>query len=118
MEMNSPVGPNALDAEGVVGKPLDRVDGRLKVTGARAMPMRRSRTHCTALSSKHRSEKERSDRSISVLRRRRRASCWSSPIATRPRKAAAITGEAHPVLTGPEVDALRPAGCLRGGGKL
>jgi xanthine dehydrogenase YagR molybdenum-binding subunit len=33
MEMNSPVGPNALDAQGVVGKPLDRVDGRLKVTG-------------------------------------------------------------------------------------
>src|SRR6202140_2483518 len=33
MEMNSPVGPNALDAQGIVGKPLDRVDGRLKVTG-------------------------------------------------------------------------------------
>src|SRR5713226_4269614 len=33
MEMNSPVGPNALDTQGVVGKPLDRVDGRLKVTG-------------------------------------------------------------------------------------
>src|SRR5882762_6546248 len=33
MEMNSPIGPNALDAAGVVGKPLDRVDGRLKVTG-------------------------------------------------------------------------------------
>jgi xanthine dehydrogenase YagR molybdenum-binding subunit len=34
MEMNSPVGPNALDAaDGVVGKPLNRVDGRLKVTG-------------------------------------------------------------------------------------
>src|SRR3982074_986845 len=33
MEMNSPVGPNALDAVGVVGKPLDRVDGQLKVTG-------------------------------------------------------------------------------------
>jgi xanthine dehydrogenase YagR molybdenum-binding subunit len=33
MEMNSPVGPNALDGQGVVGKPLDRVDGRLKVTG-------------------------------------------------------------------------------------
>src|ERR1700712_2314827 len=33
MEMNSPVGPNALDAQGVVGKPLNRVDGRLKVTG-------------------------------------------------------------------------------------
>src|SRR6267378_4260004 len=33
MEMNSPVGSNALDAQGVVGRPLDRVDGRLKVTG-------------------------------------------------------------------------------------
>src|SRR4051812_36587213 len=35
MEMNTPLGPNALDndAQGVIGKPLDRVDGRLKVTG-------------------------------------------------------------------------------------
>jgi xanthine dehydrogenase YagR molybdenum-binding subunit len=33
MEMNSPVGPNALDAQGIVGEPIDRVDGRLKVTG-------------------------------------------------------------------------------------
>src|SRR6201986_1216349 len=33
MEMNSPVGPNALDTSGIVGKPLDRVDGPLKVTG-------------------------------------------------------------------------------------
>jgi xanthine dehydrogenase YagR molybdenum-binding subunit len=35
MEMNSPVGPNALDVgtQGIVGKPLDRIDGRLKVTG-------------------------------------------------------------------------------------
>jgi xanthine dehydrogenase YagR molybdenum-binding subunit len=35
MEMNVPVGSTALDvgAQRVVGKPLDRVDGRLKVTG-------------------------------------------------------------------------------------
>jgi len=36
MEMNTPIGTNALDVDaqnGVVGKPLDRVDGRLKVTG-------------------------------------------------------------------------------------
>lgn len=33
MEMNSAIGTNALDAPGLVGKPLDRVDGRLKVTG-------------------------------------------------------------------------------------
>jgi xanthine dehydrogenase YagR molybdenum-binding subunit len=35
MEMNSPTGTNVLDttANGIVGQPLDRVDGRLKVTG-------------------------------------------------------------------------------------
>ncbi len=33
MKMDSVVGRNALDAQGVVGKPLDRVDGRFKVTG-------------------------------------------------------------------------------------
>src|ERR1700726_3955020 len=33
MEMNSPPGPNALDAQGVVGQRRDRVDGRLKVAG-------------------------------------------------------------------------------------
>jgi xanthine dehydrogenase YagR molybdenum-binding subunit len=33
MEMDGPVAANALDAETIVGKPLDRIDGRLKVTG-------------------------------------------------------------------------------------
>jgi xanthine dehydrogenase YagR molybdenum-binding subunit len=36
MQMNAPIGANVLDADaaqGIVGKPLDRVDGRLKVTG-------------------------------------------------------------------------------------
>ena len=35
MEMNAPIKSDALDvgAQGIVGKPLDRVDGRLKVTG-------------------------------------------------------------------------------------
>lgn len=33
MKMDAPVGANALDAEKMVGKPLDRIDGRLKVTG-------------------------------------------------------------------------------------
>ena len=33
MDMNTPIGTNALDTQGVVGQPLDRVDGRLKVTG-------------------------------------------------------------------------------------
>jgi xanthine dehydrogenase YagR molybdenum-binding subunit len=36
MQMNTPIGSNVLDADaaqGIVGKPLNRVDGRLKVTG-------------------------------------------------------------------------------------
>src|SRR6202049_5343493 len=33
MELNSPIGPNALDEQRIVGKPIDRVDGPLKVTG-------------------------------------------------------------------------------------
>ena len=33
MEMNAPIKSDALDVGGIVGQPLDRVDGRLKVTG-------------------------------------------------------------------------------------
>src|ERR1700758_5687616 len=33
MKMESPVGPNALAPQGGVGRPIDRVDGRLKVSG-------------------------------------------------------------------------------------
>lgn len=51
MEMNSPIGSNALDVgtQGIIGKPLDRVDGRLKVTGGPATPTRCSRTRFMAL---------------------------------------------------------------------
>jgi xanthine dehydrogenase YagR molybdenum-binding subunit len=34
MDMTGPIGPNPLDKPGLVGQPLDRVDGRDKVTGA------------------------------------------------------------------------------------
>ena len=33
MEMNSPIGPNALDEQRIVGKAIDRLDGPLKVSG-------------------------------------------------------------------------------------
>jgi xanthine dehydrogenase YagR molybdenum-binding subunit len=33
IEMNAPIGPNALDQGGILGQPIDRVDGPLKVTG-------------------------------------------------------------------------------------
>ena len=46
MEMNSPVGSNALDgnSQGLVGKPLSRVDGRLKVTGGARYAFEMTRT--------------------------------------------------------------------------
>jgi hypothetical protein len=92
MEMNSPVGPNALDTQGVVGKPLDRVDGRLKVTGgARYAYEMQQENVLYGFVVEASIGKERSDRSILALRRRPRASRWFSPIATRPRRAPAIT---------------------------
>jgi hypothetical protein len=94
MEMNSPVGSNALDAQGVVGKPLDRVDGRAKVTGgARYAYEMQQNNVLYGFVVELRSERERSDRSIPVPRRRRRVSCWFSPIRTRRRRAPAITGK-------------------------
>ena len=70
MEMNAPVGSNALDvgAQGVVGKPLDRVDGRLKVTGGARSPTSssRGRRRPMASSSKLRSARGKSSRSIRV----------------------------------------------------
>jgi hypothetical protein len=73
MEMNSPVGPNALDTQGIVGKPINRVDGRLKVTGGARYAY------------------EMQYRSIHALPRKRRGSHWFSPIATHRRRGAAIT---------------------------
>ena len=42
MKMNAPIGSNALDvgAQSVVGQPLDRIDGRLKVTGEGTLRLR------------------------------------------------------------------------------
>ncbi len=49
MQMNSPSGPNVLDERpGVVGQPLDRVDGRLKVTGGAVYAYEVARAPATA----------------------------------------------------------------------
>lgn len=73
MEMNAPLGPNVLDkdSQGLVGKPFDRVDGRLKVTGGARYAYEVLQGPGTTMATlfKPRSAKGASDRSI---RRRRR----------------------------------------------
>src|SRR6478736_3195055 len=103
MEMNSPVGPNALDAEGVVGKPLDRVDGRLKVTGGAryAYEMQQNTLYGFVVEASIGKGKIRSIDSrvaekapgvVLVLTHR-----------NAPRQGTGNHRQAHPVLTGPEV---------------
>jgi xanthine dehydrogenase YagR molybdenum-binding subunit len=103
MEMNSPVGPNALDAEGVVGKPLDRVDGRLKVTGGAryAYEMQQNTLYGFVVEASVGKGKiksidtraaEKAPGVVLVLTYR-----------NAPAQSAGNHREAHPVLTGPEV---------------
>ena len=103
MEMNSPVGPNALDAQGVVGKPLDRVDGRLKVTGgARYAYEMQQNTLCGfvveasigkgKIKSIDTRAAENAPGVVLVLTHR-----------NAPEQGTGNHREAHPVLTGPEV---------------
>jgi xanthine dehydrogenase YagR molybdenum-binding subunit len=70
MEMNAPVGSNALDvgAQGIVGRPLDRVDGRLKVTGGAryAYEVEQGPTTAYGYIVEHRSARDRSSPSIRV----------------------------------------------------
>src|SRR5256714_6398919 len=104
MEMNSPVGPNALDAQGIVGKPLDRVDGRLKVTGGAryAYEMRQDNVLYGfvveavigkgTIISIDTSAAEKAPGAVLVLTHR-----------NAPAQGTGNHREAHPVLTGPQV---------------
>jgi xanthine dehydrogenase YagR molybdenum-binding subunit len=103
MEMNSPVGPNALDAEGVVGKPLDRVDGRLKVTGGAryAYEMQQNTLYGFVVEA---SIGKGKIRSIDT-RAAEKAPGVALVLTYRnaPEQGTGNHREAHPVLTGPEV---------------
>src|ERR1700688_2506411 len=103
MEMNSPVGPNALDAQGVVGKPLDRVDGRLKVTGGAryAYEMQQNALYGFVVEA---SIGKGKIRSIDT-RAAERAPGVVLVLTYRnsPDQGTGNHREAHPVLTGPEV---------------
>jgi xanthine dehydrogenase YagR molybdenum-binding subunit len=107
MEMNAPIGSNALDggAQGVVGKPLDRVDGRLKVTGGARYAYEVAQGPTTAygyvveasigkgrIKSIDTGPAERAPGVILVLTYR-----------NAPEQGAGNHHVAHPVLTGPEV---------------
>src|SRR6202011_3936660 len=103
MEMNSPVGSNALDAQGVVGKPLDRVDGRLKVTGGAryAYEMQQGTLYGFAVEA---SIGKGPIRSIDT-RAAEKAPGVALVLTHRnaPEQGRGNHREAHPVLTGPEV---------------
>src|ERR1700716_1301371 len=107
MEMNSPVGSNALDvgADGIVGKPLDRVDGRLKVTGGARYAYEMQQGQNTlygfvveasigkgTIKSIDTRAAERAPGVVLVLTHR-----------NAPAQGTGNHREAHPVLTGPEV---------------
>jgi xanthine dehydrogenase YagR molybdenum-binding subunit len=103
MEMNSPVGPNALDAQGVVGKPLDRVDGRLKVTGGAryAYEMQQNALYGFVVEASIAKGKIRS-----IDTRTAEKAPGVALVLTHRNAPAQGSGnhrEAHPVLTGPEV---------------
>src|ERR1700724_2211063 len=105
MEMNSPVGSNALDAQSVVGKPLDRVDGRLKVSGGARYAYEMQQGNSTlygfvveasigkgTIKSIDTRAAEKAPGAVLVLTHR-----------NAPEQGTGNHREAHPVLTGPEV---------------
>src|SRR6202790_205741 len=103
MEMNSPVGSNALDAQGIVGKPLDRVDGRLKVTGGAryAYEMQQNTLYGFVVEA---SIGKGTIKSIDT-RAAEKAPGVALVLTYRnaPEQGTGNHHEAHPVLTGPEV---------------
>src|SRR5256886_121541 len=104
MEMNSPIGPNALDAQRIVGKPLDRVDGRLKVTGGAryAYEMQQENTLYGFVVE----ASIGTGRIVSIDTRAAEKAPGVALVLTHRNAPAQGTGnhrEAHPVLTGPQV---------------
>jgi xanthine dehydrogenase YagR molybdenum-binding subunit len=108
MKMDNPVGPNALDTEkdGWVGRPLDRVDGRLKVTGGAKYAYEMMQAPATAYGYVVEASIGKGRiRSIDV--RAAEAAPGVMLVLTHLNAPAQGQGnhrEAHPVLTGPQVD--------------
>jgi xanthine dehydrogenase YagR molybdenum-binding subunit len=104
MEMNSPVGPNALDTQGIVGRPLDRIDGRLKVTGGARYAYEMQQDGALYGFVVEASIAKGSIRSIDT-RAAEKAPGVALVLTYRnaPAQGSGNHREAHPVLTGPQV---------------
>src|ERR1700688_3198659 len=104
MEMNSPIGPNALDAQGIVGKPLDRVDGRLKVTGGARYAYEMQQDEVLYGFVVEASIGKGKIRSIDTHAAEKAPGvALVLPHRNAPEQGSGNHCEAHPVLTGPEV---------------
>src|ERR1700684_2923416 len=115
MEMNSPVGPNALDAQGVVGKPIDRVDGRLKVSGGARYAYEMQQHNVLYGFMVEASIGKGTIKSIDT--RAAEKAPGVALVLTHRKAPAQGTGnhhEAHPVLTGPQVTGYGEPGAFLG----
>src|ERR1700692_3340284 len=104
MEMNSPIGPNVLDTQGIVGKPIDRVDGRSKVTGGARYAYEMQQENVLYGFVVEASIGKGTIRSIDT--RAAEKAPGGALVLTHRNAPAQGTGnhrEAHPVLTGPQV---------------
>jgi xanthine dehydrogenase YagR molybdenum-binding subunit len=103
MEMNSSVGANALDAETIVGKPIDRIDGHSKVAGSAryAYEMQQNTLYGFVVEASIGKGKIRS-----IDTRTAENAPGVRLVLTHlnaPEQGSGNHREAHPVLTGPEV---------------
>src|SRR6195952_1255399 len=104
MEMNSPVGPNALDTQGIVGRPLDRVEGRLKVTGGARYAYEMKQDGVLYGFVVEASIAKGTIRSIDTRAAEKAPGvAWVLTHRNAPAQGTGNHREAHPVLTGPQV---------------
>jgi xanthine dehydrogenase YagR molybdenum-binding subunit len=107
MDMNTPIGTNALDteAQGPVGKPLDRVDGPLKVTGGARYAYEMAQGPATAYGYTVQAAIAKG-RITSIDTRAAEQAPGVQLVLTHrnaPEQGTGTHPEAHPVLTSPEI---------------
>jgi xanthine dehydrogenase YagR molybdenum-binding subunit len=108
MQMNAPIGTNVLDVEaqeGPVGKPMERVDGKLKVTGGARYAYESAQGPATAYGYVVQASigKGRIRSIDSRLAQRSPGVLLVLTYRSAPEQGTGNHHEAHPVLTGPEV---------------
>ena len=105
MDMNTPIGTNALDTQGPVGKPLDRVDGPLKVTGGARYAYEMAQGPATAYGYTVQAAIAKG-RITSIDTRAARQAPGVHLVLTHrnaPEQGTGTHPDAHPVLTSPEI---------------